>query len=176
MIAKRILANIVDFICLFAVFVISLQILTVLQKLLGLYENDHWFATTVKWILNIVILVALFFFFLGIIHTQLKGSIGKLLLNIKVKPLRGVLTPIRLFIRDLILKFIPMFITFFVILYSILKLLGFSSDYTNTLLSAPYIIITVLFILLNIASLILIGHPLNDVLMKTKVVVKNNKI
>ncbi|XMB86272.1 RDD family protein [Mycoplasmatota bacterium WC44] len=62
------------------------------------------------WIFNLLVIVPLMFIllfiFYGITSVMLKGSIGKKIFDLKVSPTTGWITPVRLFIRDILGKYL----------------------------------------------------------------------
>lgn len=54
----------------------------------------------------IPLMFILLFIFFGIVSKVLKGSIGKNIFDLKVSPTAGWITPLRLFVRDLIGKYL----------------------------------------------------------------------
>ncbi len=95
----------------------------------------------------------LLFIEFGVINYFLKGSIGKKFLDLKVTPTNGWLTPVRIFVRDIIGKYI-VFTPFAIGLYKWLdrpqeKLKLFRIDITITL------VMVVLLIVVNVVSYVM---------------------
>jgi hypothetical protein len=59
-----------------------------------------------RFILNLFGLIVVYGVVFGLVSTYLRGSIGKKLMDLKVMPTVGMMTPIRLLLRDAVSKYI----------------------------------------------------------------------
>lgn len=62
-----------------------------------------------RFILNFFGLVLVYGIVFGLVSTYLRGSIGKKLMDLKVMPTVGMMTPIRLLLRDAVSKYLAFF-------------------------------------------------------------------
>jgi hypothetical protein len=60
----------------------------------------------VRFVLNLLGLVAIYGVIFGLVSTYLRGSIGKKIMDLKVMPTVGMMTPFRLIVRDVVAKYI----------------------------------------------------------------------
>ena len=60
----------------------------------------------VRFIVNLLGLVVVYGIVLGLVSTYLRGSIGKKLMDLKVMPTMGMMTPVRLLLRDGLSKYL----------------------------------------------------------------------
>jgi hypothetical protein len=58
-----------------------------------------------RFILNLLGLLVIYGVVFGLVATYLRGSIGKKIMDLKVMPTVGMMTPIRLLIRDVVMKY-----------------------------------------------------------------------
>lgn len=62
-----------------------------------------------RFIANLLGLIVVYGVVYGLVSTYLRGSIGKKLMDLKVMPTVGMMTPIRLLLRDAVSKYIAFF-------------------------------------------------------------------
>lgn len=59
-----------------------------------------------RFVLNVLGLVLVYGIVFGFVATYLRGSIGKKIMDLKVMPTVGIMTPVRLLLRDVVMKYI----------------------------------------------------------------------
>lgn len=92
---RRIAAYLIDLLIFVAVTYLSLVIGSIPKNIV------------LQLLLSLVVLFVLLFIVFGIVSVLLKGSIGKKIMDLKVLPKVGLVTPIRLFLRDAVAKYLP---------------------------------------------------------------------
>ncbi len=168
---KRVLANLIDFGVFILVFIISLIIITILQKTLGIYDTDKIFFKIVNFLFNLIIIIGMLFLVFGILFSKMKKSIGKAFMQLYIHPFTGRLTPARMFIREVLLKQVFYFFIFFFLAYKVLDILNMPDIFGNmSFFIGTFIFVVILiFLILNLLSFVLVGHPVHNILLKTTV-------
>ena len=59
-----------------------------------------------RFVVNLLGLLVVYLIVTGLVATYLRGSIGKKIMDLKVMPTIGMMTPVRLFLRDAVSKYI----------------------------------------------------------------------
>jgi len=100
----------------------------------------------VRFLVNLLGLTMMYAIVFGLLATYLRGSIGKKIMDLKVMPTVGMMTPIRLLIRDVVLKYIitlPLLLGVMGYINAVYPVSGVPTSGTNSLLTG--LIITAIF-------------------------------
>jgi hypothetical protein len=100
----------------------------------------------VRFLANLLGLTMMYAIVFGLLATYLRGSIGKKIMDLKVMPTVGMMTPIRLLIRDVVLKYIitlPMVLGVMGYINAVYPVSGVPTSGINSLLTG--LLITAIF-------------------------------
>lgn len=141
MIGRRIAAYSIDL----ALFVLVIYV----SLLVGGAITSQFLSVVV---VTLMILILEFILF-GVVSVLVKGSIGKKIMDLKVLPTFGLITPIRLFIRDALVKYLP-YLPITIGLYLLIKQPFDNRDVFMTLMQASIVMLVLLLIvtLYNMAT------------------------
>ncbi len=171
---RRIYSNIIDFV-IFAI--LSFGLFTIAQFILketGMYYKSGAFITFFNICLYAFILFIGNFLVFGMLFAFMKRTLGKMIAKLYIYPLKGEMTGYRMFIREVVLKQIFLFFIFMFVTYYFFVAIQEEQIFSEykVFTSTPFIVVSIIFIVTNLVCLLLVGHPLHNIVVKTVVKAK----